>query len=83
MKTIIWLIMLVSDAGLLSSGSPRLCFGFASILLGLSVSLGALLWTLRNAPEGYEDESGFHFRKARTVISDSPRIAMLRPHNAG
>ncbi len=83
MKTIILLIMFVSDAGLPSFGSPPLCFRFASVLLGLSVSLGALLWALRNAPEGYEDEKGFHFSETRTVISDSPGIAMLRPHNAG
>ena len=83
MKTISLLFMLVSDAAFPSWGTLWLCFGFASATLGLSASLGALSWMLRNAPEGYEDEQGFHFTENRNVIRDSTGVAMLRPHNAG
>jgi len=75
--------MLVSDAAFPSWGTLWLCFGFASAALGFSASWGALLWMLRSAPEGYEDEQGFHFRRTRNVIRDSTGVAMLRPRNAG
>jgi hypothetical protein len=83
MKTTTVLLVLVSDAAFPSLGTNWLCVGFASVLLGLSASLGALLWMLRSAPEGYQDEQGFHFRKTRNVIRNSTGVAMLRPRNAG
>ena len=39
--------------------------------------------SLRNAPEGYEDEKGFHFKQSRPAIRHSPGVAILRPRNAG
>ena len=46
--------------------------------LGLSV----VLYALRNAPEGYEDEQGFHSKQSRHRNRHSVGLAILRPHNA-
>jgi hypothetical protein len=49
-------------------------------LLGLSVASAAILIReLRNAPEAYEDQAGFH------VVDETPRISRFRapkPHVA-
>jgi hypothetical protein len=74
---------LLANADPASVGHLLLRFGAISLLLGLPLSLAAILWALRNAPEGYEDEKGFHFKQTRPMMSRSPDVAILRPRNAG
>jgi hypothetical protein len=56
---------------LVSIGDLSLRFGFIAVLLGLSVSLTAVGLALRSAPEGHEDEAGFHFKEARPAVGKS------------
>ena len=69
--------------GLGESGNLLLRFGAILVLLGLPLSFAAILATLRYAPEGYEDEEGFHSKQSPPSISDSTGAAILRHHNAG
>ena len=55
----------------------------ALMLFGLSLSLTTILWALRAAPEGYEDENGFHFEPGSPSIRHSAGVAILRPRHAG
>ena len=57
-------------------------FGLIAILLGVSATLATIGVALRNAPEGYETESGFHFKGTRRLVREPANLAMLRPHNA-
>jgi hypothetical protein len=77
------ILALLANADPAPVGHLLLRFGVIPLLLGLALSLAAILWALRNAPEGYEDENGFHFKQSRPVISQSPGVAILRPRNAG
>ena len=53
------------------------------LFVGLTLSLGAIIWALSTAPEGYEDEKGFHSKHSPPSISHSSDVSLLRPHNAG
>jgi hypothetical protein len=55
-----------TDFGLF--GEFLLRFAFISLFLGLPSSVAATVWAFRNAPEGYEDEDGFHFSKGRSPL---------------
>lgn len=80
MKTI---FEVLSNAGLGSISHFLLQIGAVFVLLGLPLSLTAVLWALRNAPEGYEDETGFHSKQRRPAIRHSPGVGILNPHRAG
>jgi hypothetical protein len=58
----------------------RLGIGFTLFLsmCGLAVLSG----TLRNAPEGYEDEGGFHIKRPRRRIARIRRRSTFAPRNA-
>jgi len=43
----------------------------AGVLLAI-VAVGVFLFALRHAPEGTEDETGFHYRKSGTPASRPP-----------
>jgi len=77
------IIELLSNADSGCTGHLLLRFGAILVFLGLPVSLAAILVTLRNAPEGYEDEEGFHSEQSPPSISYSTGAAILRHHNAG
>ena len=81
METTICALLANADSG--SFGDLLLRFGIILLILGLPLSLAAILWALRNAPEGYEDEKGFHFKQSRPAIRRSPSLAILRARNAG
>jgi hypothetical protein len=83
MKATIFIIELLSNADLGSGGHLLLRLGAILMLLGLPLSLGGIVWALRNAPEGYEDEEGFHSKQRRSSIRHSAGVAILRPHKAG
>ena len=85
MNATILIIELVSNANPGSTGHLLLQLGAILVLVALPLSLAALLSSLRNAPEGYEDKEGFHFTEGRqpTTTSSSTGAAILRPHNAG
>ena len=55
----------------------------AFLLVGLTFGLAVVMWALHNAPEGYEDEKGFHSKERPPRISHSPDVSLLHPHNAG
>jgi len=76
------IITFLANADPAPVGHLLVCGG-GILFLGLALSLAAILWALGNAPEGYEDEKGFHFKQSRPVISHSPGVAILRPRNAG
>ena len=84
MKTTFLTITLLFHADISSIGRlfPLL---FAGVLAALAVSLGLaiVLCALRNAPEGYEDEEGFHSKQSPPRIRHSLGLGILRPHNAG
>jgi len=42
-----------------------------------------IIWALRQAPEGYEDEKGFHFSQGQPSMTHSPDVSALHPRNAG
>ena len=58
----------------------RLGIGFT--LFVSSSGLAVLLGTLRNAPEGYEDEGGFHIKRPRRRIARVRRNSTFAAHNA-
>jgi hypothetical protein len=51
--------------------------------LGVPLGLAVVLCALRNAPEGYEDEEGFHSKQSPPRVRHSLGLGILRPHNAG
>jgi len=57
-------------------------FGLIAVL-GLAASVAAIGAALRSAPEGYEDQDGFQFKRPPTPVSKSVHVVLLRPHNAG
>ena len=69
--------------GLAESGHLFLRVGEILMLLGLPLSLAAIIAALRNAPEGYQDEKGFHSKESPPSTTYLTRAAILRPHNAG
>lgn len=62
-------------------GDLGLGFALFAFLFGLSLGLVTVLWALCSAPEGYEDEEGFHLVGTRPRVGHS--VALLHPHNAG
>jgi hypothetical protein len=53
------------------------------LTLFVSISgLAVLSGTLRSAPEGYEDEAGFHTKRPRRRIARVRRSSTFAPHNA-
>jgi hypothetical protein len=83
MKATILIIELLSNANLGSTGNLLFQLVATLVLLGVPLSLAALLLSLRNAPEGYEDEKGFHFTQSRPSISHSSGVAILHLQHAG
>ena len=83
MNPTILIIELLSNANLGSTGHLLLQLGAMLVFAGLPLSLAALLSSIRNAPEGYEDEEGFHSKQSRPSVSHSAGAAMLRPRHAG
>jgi hypothetical protein len=78
MKTIIWVIALPFCIGLGVIEHLVLCLAAIPALLGL----GSVLAALHNAPEGYEDDDGFHTKQRSHRIGHSARLGILRPYNA-
>jgi hypothetical protein len=82
MKTIFLIITLLFLAGISSTGQLWMFpFAVVPVVLGIPLGLTIVLYGLRNAPEGYEDEDGFHSKRRRPHIRHS--VGILRPHNAG
>jgi hypothetical protein len=86
MKTLKLIITVISLLLFCGSGvyaeymlAPRLGIGFT---LFVSSSGLAVLGTLRNAPEGYEDEGGFHIKRPRRRIARIRRRSTFAPRNA-
>jgi hypothetical protein len=73
------LFQVFSNMDLSGTGIRLLCFAVA-LLLPLSVA--AILWALRHAPEGYEDETGFHFKESRSPRRTPAAGAILHPQSA-
>jgi len=84
MKTIFLIITLLFHPEISSIGELwTLPFAVVPAALGIPLGLVVVLCGLRNAPEGYEDEDGFHSKPTRPRIRHSLRLSILRPHNAG
>ncbi len=69
-----------TPGALLSSMTLVICFA-----LSASAALTAIATALRNAPEGYENNQGFHFADGRPGYSalPRPRQVTLRPAFGG
>ena len=54
---------------------------FVAVLAALSVPLGltVVLCAIRNAPEGYEDEEGFHWARRGPRVRRSSGFRVVRP----
>jgi hypothetical protein len=84
MKTTFLIITLLFHADISSTGQLwTLPFAVVPAALGIPLGLAVVLCGLRNAPEGYEDEDGFHSKQKRPRIRHPLRLSILRPHNAG
>ena len=59
------IVFLYTDFGL--PGDFLLRFALISVILALPSGVAATVWAFRNAPDGYEDENGFHFSETRTA----------------
>ena len=57
-------------------------FPVVPVALGILMGLVLVLGGLRYAPEGYEDEEGFHLKQSCPRIRHSRRLGILSPHNA-
>jgi hypothetical protein len=77
------IIELLSVATFSLSEHPLLRLGSILLLVGVTLSLTVIVWALRNAPEGYEDDKGFHSEQTKPSISHSAGVSMLHPHSAG
>ena len=85
MKTTSLIILLFhADIGSIRHlGTPHVIVVLAAIAISVPLGLAIVLSALRNAPEGYEDEEGFHSERSHRPIRYSHGLGALRPHNAG
>ncbi len=84
MKTPFLIITLLLHADISSTGQLwTLPFPVVPAALGTLLGLVLVLRGLRNAPEGYEDEEGFHSKQSCPRVRHSLHLGILRPHNAG
>ena len=84
MKTTLSIIMtLFLDAEINSIGQlSTITATAASVAIAAVLGLAVLLCGLRNAPEGYEDEEGFHFKPVRPRVKQPSGLALFGARNA-
>ena len=76
-----FLIQLVSDMELTGPENLLLRFGIIALLL-LPLGMVAIVAAFLHAPEGYEDETGFHFTESRSPRRNPAAGAVLHPQSA-
>jgi len=81
MKTTLLIITLLFPADI--SFTWELWTPCLAVVLAAFAAPWARMCALRDAPEGYEDEEGFHSKQSRLRIRHSFGFGVLRPENAG